>query len=214
MPQALRDLVRAQTYKPEDSHESAVSVVNDIVTALHGLSERIRSTGANGFWNVVYEGNAIVGRLPKKETDVHQTLHLLLEDSMFMKNMKIIPEPRVGRGNLDFLVTAPLRAGGLAHICVECKQMHSDDIGNGPRHQLPEYMERVGTDHGIYLVLSYGEGYRFSRAALENHFPGYYNRSMPDDAMLVGAAAKMPGIRLFILDMSPGKVPSARRGHG
>lgn len=116
----------------------------------------------NPFWDITYDGPKITSRRPKRETDIHPTIHGLLYEIGIAKNFLIAPEYSIAGGRLDFLVSGMLNAGGIVDVCIEFKQAHSHDLLDGLLKQLPEYMKAKGCDSGIYCVM-YFRGEYFSK---------------------------------------------------
>jgi hypothetical protein len=201
-PNSLLKWARKQAVLPTETYNS-VSHFNEIVaSSLEAIADPVSSMGSiNSFWDITYQGRAIVGRQPKREVDIHPTVHNLLFYIAIAKNLEVTPEYPIAGGRLDFLISAPLADGNTANACIEFKHAHSHDVLDGLLHQLPTYMRAKGCDFGVYCVL-YFKGPHFDE---------------PRDHDLVGLrillekkkrAAGLGNIRTLMFDFSRREAPS------
>lgn len=80
-PHSLQDWARRQSLIPTVNYESPIVVYETAFDQLQQLQRKIIDTNAiNGFWDLQYSGNTIVSRKPKRETDIHPQIRLLLYD--------------------------------------------------------------------------------------------------------------------------------------
>jgi len=100
------------------------------------------------FWN---------NELPKVESAAQVGIHAFLEQVFRFKGIKIMKEPEISNGKVDFLLQFPCE-NKIIMTCVEVKNAHSPDILYGKETQLPIYMKGSRTKTGIYLVLWYKSG--------------------------------------------------------
>lgn len=153
-PYSLLDWARRQSIIPAVSYDTVEQVYEEVALSLESIDDVIRALGSiNAFWDVSYAGKRIVSKLPKAETDIHPTINLLLFYIAQAKNLHIVPEYPIGGGRLDFLVSAPLSNGKMAHASIEFKHGHSSDLLKGLLFQLPAYMKAKACEFGIYCVL-------------------------------------------------------------
>lgn len=210
-PQSLRQWARREALIPVVTYDSNTHLFEAVMDQFYKLQQSLRDTnGINGFWDVQYEGQKIAKKSPKRETDVHPTIRLLLYDLEIIKNFQIIPEYPIGGGRLDFLIMAPLRDGTIGKVCVEFKNAHSDDLANGIMVQLPEYMDRTGTDYGVYAVLDFGAAHSFKsrRFQIEKFSDEFDSLEM---ALNIGASeSNKKFLRPVILPVGPSTPPSKR----
>ena len=96
------------------------------------------------------ENGMIVSRSPKREVEIHQTIHCYLSDQALLRSFQVIPEFKTGVGNVDFMILGQLSNGDSVKVCVECKNAHSPDLIHGLTKQLPSYMENTLSGSGIY----------------------------------------------------------------
>lgn len=128
-------------------------------SSLQRLDERLGAMLSREiFWDVERVGNKVIGRRPKRETDVQSAIHAMLFDHMQLSNVDILPEARSPAGEVDFLLSSALADGTIGKICVEFKNAHSQDLGSGLRTQLRSYMEKLDVRNGAYCVLDYRNG--------------------------------------------------------
>ncbi len=75
-PHAIREWARRQALTPNVKYESEQILYEEVLNQLQHLRDRIVDANAiNGFWNITYDGNKIVSRKPKHETEIHPDLH-------------------------------------------------------------------------------------------------------------------------------------------
>jgi hypothetical protein len=176
---------------------------------LQQLQRKIIDTNAiNGFWDLQYSGNTIVSRKPKRETDIHPQIRLLLYDFELLKNMQVVPEYPIGSGRLDFLISGHAANVGNVNVCLEFKLAHATDLAHGIQKQPPEYMARRATDFGIFYVLSFGEDYPANTSQFE--LPPIQTANHNLDSILPIAASHtgLPYLTGLILDLSMRPTPS------
>ena len=171
--------------------------------AIQSIEDKVATLGLqNPFWNITYKGARITSRQPKRETDIHPTIHGLLFDVALAKNLEIVPEYPVAGGRLDFLMSGVLKTGKIVSVCVEFKLAHSgSDLLHGLLKQLPAYMQAKGSDYGIYCVMFF-KGQYFDQ-------PVEYDKSslqflLHKERIVAGHT----NIRELILDFSYTKPPS------
>ena len=127
---------------------------NSLYELLTNLHDDIEHLGTfNPFWDQSYDGRKKEKPSPKRETDIHPTLHLLFSEWSLMHSVEVIPENITGAGVLDFCFVGFVSGIGQVSICVEVKKAHADDIIHGFDVQLPMYMQRKKAQYGAYVVL-------------------------------------------------------------
>ncbi|TVP57715.1 MAG: hypothetical protein EA343_22335 [Nodularia sp. (in: Bacteria)] len=153
-PPSLVEWARKQNLLPVKEYKSEEEFRQRIYSSLISLKDKIIETGAiNSFWNILYNGSTIKGHLPKKETDIHPTIHFHLYEQMFMGSISVIPERQTGVGNLDFSFAGAVQGRGICEVFVEFKLAHSNNVYHGLEKQLPAYMKNKGIKYGAYCVL-------------------------------------------------------------
>lgn len=153
-PNSLLEWARKQSIAPITIYESEALFYQAVIAALQTINDKVETIGMhNPFWDITYEAGKVVSRQPKREVDIHPTIHGLLYDISIAKNFQIIREYPVAGGLLDFLIVGPIKTGKIASICIEFKHAHSKDLDQGFTDQLPKYMKSKGSDLGVYCVL-------------------------------------------------------------
>lgn len=203
-PNSLLHWAREQSIAPMMHYESAESFYESVVSSIQSIMDKVLSLGMhNPFWDITYDRQSIVLRRPKRETDIHPTIHGLLFDIAIAKNFLITPEYPIAGGQLDFLVSGPLNTGELASTCIEFKLAHSDDCLDGLLKQLPAYMKAKGSDFGVYCVM-YFKGPHFSE-------PEEFDlHALQLFLVREGRMAGLGNIRIMLLDLSHQTPPSKR----
>lgn len=152
--QRLRKANLVETFQ----YETEELFVYKVYSILNSLDTRIREMhSVNIFWDIMYDGNKVNSKLPKREVDIQPIISAILSDQMFMSSIEVVPEYTTGVGNLDFMLMASIKKRGVSKICLEVKKAHSKDLIHGLTKQLPLYMENSNVKTGIYLVLWYGK---------------------------------------------------------
>lgn len=202
-PPSLVEWARKQNLLEIKEYPSEEKFRERVYSSLVILKDKVAEAKAiNGFWNITYDGSKISSRLPKKEPDIHPTIHALLSDQMMMGGIKIFPERQTGVGNLDFSFVGTVEGRGICEVFAEFKLAHSKDIHHGLEQQLPNYMNNKGIRYGAYCVLWFkcewfDEPKNLSLVDLEND--------------LISRLPKInrTGIRTFIYDL--GKIDVASK---
>jgi hypothetical protein len=166
-----------------------------VVDAIHLSEADIRRHGGERFaW-----GKGGHASKPLDEPEISRLVAGFLSSHGGSKNFDVICESIAGAGNLDFYVSAPILNSGIGKIAIEAKKADSAQLIHGLEKQLPEYMARIGTYHGIYLTYWLkSEGYPYpsqaSYAQLE------IERLHP--------ISRAPTVRTVGMNLSYGAIPS------
>lgn len=108
----------------------------------------IRRYGSERFlWQV--DGDLIS---PLYEPEMTRFLSGFLGVYGAINGFEVSCESRAGGGDLDFCVYGHIEDVGLVTIAIEAKKADSRDVEHGFTRQLPEYMRRLNTRYGIFLV--------------------------------------------------------------
>lgn len=206
-PQKLIKWARQQTLIPQNSFESEEMFRSAIHEALNEINNKIHRTNSyKSFWNIEYEGQKIIKRTPKTETEVQPLIHALLSDHLFLKGIEVFPETHTGAGNIDFLFSASLVTGGISKIAGEFKLAHSKDLIHGMTDQLPEYMRAHQCTYGIYCILNY-KGDWFQKPKTPENRDLYFHLSMETKNYSV---PELEFIRPFVFDLAKPKTASKK----
>jgi hypothetical protein len=212
VPFSLLEWLRARGLEPQRTYPTAGDVFIEVVNQLEGASEKLkRSAANNGFWDVRYDGKKILERTPKKETDVHPTLNLLLYDLDLVRGLQVVPEYDAGSGRLDFLISGWSEADSrMVHVCVEFKLAHSRDLAAGLLKQLPAYMQQRQTDFGIFGVVDFGSEFPYDVKQFGVIEEFEFDAETPLDLALEIArnSTGLPNVRKVIFDVSHQVSPS------
>jgi hypothetical protein len=153
-PYSLINWARAESIAPITTYRSIEDFNEVVVSSLQSIQDKVSTIGlSNPFWDITYEGAKIISKKPKREIDIHPTIHALLFDIALAKNLQITPEYPIAGGQLDFLVSGTLKNGSTVNACIEFKHAHSKDLLHGLLNQLPAYMQAKGCDLGLYCVM-------------------------------------------------------------
>jgi len=136
---------------------------------------------------------------PIDESEISRYVASFLTSHGAARNFDVTCEPVAGGGNVDFYVVAPVLTTGLAKIAIEAKKADSAKLAHGLQVQLPEYMNRIGTTHGIYLTYW----------LKSSNYP--YPPQRDFDELVIEVLYKIPkspNVRLAALDLSFGPPPS------
>ena len=201
-PNSLLQWARAQSILPTRNYDSLDAFNAVVASSLEAITDPVSNLGAiNSFWDITYQGLTIINRQPKREVDIHPTIHNLLFYIAIAKNLEVVREYPIAGGQLDFLISAPLANGSTAHACVEFKYAHSNDIVHGLLKQLPAYMKAKGCDFGVYCI-PYFKG---------PHFQEPHDYDSIGLRMLLERekrAAGLRNIRTLVFDFSRPRSPS------
>ena len=187
---------------PVNEYKTEEEFRQRIYTSLISLKDRVTEIGAiNGLWNISYKSSKIDTRLPKRETDIHPTIHSLLHDQMLMGSVRVIPERQTGVGDLDFSFVGAVQGRGTCEVFAEFKLAHSKDVYRGLEQQLPDYMRNQGIKYSAYCVLWFkcawfDEPKSLSLVDMEKEL----NARLP--------STNLSGIRVFVVDCSKGTTAS------
>lgn len=155
-PLELIRWVDKQNLIEKHEYKSEVEFRNKIIAIIKGLQEKINiSSNINEFWNIIKEGNSIVKRIPKDETDIQAAIIRMISDQLTLANIFVSPEYDTGIGKVDMIFSAQVIEQGICSIVIEIKNAHSKDLKDGLNIQLPLYMKAKKSKYGIYLVLWY-----------------------------------------------------------
>lgn len=202
-PNNLLSWARQQTILPNIEYKTLELFNETVVSSLESIDDVISTLSSrNPFWDITYDGSRIHNRSPKREPDIHPTVHSLLYYIAIAKGFEITPEYQIAGGRLDFLVTGCLSNGSQANVCIEFKLAHSADLIDGLLKQLPAYMKVKGCNFGIFSVM-YFKGKHFDE-------PKEYDdsHSLRIDLEILRRKTGLSNIRTIILDAGYKTPPS------
>jgi hypothetical protein len=196
-PTELVRLLRTENLLVNSAYRTAADLFVTVLDCLHLCEADIRRHGGERFiW-----GKAGNGAKPLDEPEISRYVASFLSSHGAARNFDVTCEPIAGSGSVDFYIVAPIVGTGLAKIVIEAKKAESANLAQGLQTQLPEYMARIGTNHGIYLTYwlkspDYPFPLRSSYAQLE--------------IKVLHPVPRGPNVRTVGLDLSLGPTPSKR----
>jgi hypothetical protein len=140
---------------PKSNFESENKFVEQVHKLIQTSQIKINQTGSHiAFWNTIKQGAKIIDRKPKDETELHSILFSHFFDFCLKNGITVRQEVQRPIGNIDFLFEAIVNDKILSVPC-EVKKNHSPDLEHGLKMQLPTYMKHIGSNFGVYLILSF-----------------------------------------------------------
>ena len=147
-PAEIVNILRKENLLNNSIYNSMNNLFSTVIDSLYCCQEDIRRYGIErSFWK---EGEKEEWK-PIDEPDISRTVASYLSIYGALKNFDVSCESIAGLGNMDFYISATVRSA-IRKIVIEAKKANSEDLEKGLSSQLPNYMKRVGTDYGIYLV--------------------------------------------------------------
>jgi hypothetical protein len=147
-PAELVRLLRTENLLVNSAYRNADDLFVTVLDCLHLCEVDIRRHGAEKLaW-----GKGGNPDKPRDEPDISIYVASFLTAHGAIRNFDVTCEPIAGGGNVDFYVVAPTLGAGLAKVAIEAKKAESARLAHGLQVQLPEYMARVATTHGIYVT--------------------------------------------------------------
>ena len=194
-PAELVKLLRTENLLSNSSYKNIDDVFSTVFDCLRLCEHDIRRHGGERFvW-----GKGGDQMRPIDESEISRYVASFLTSHGAARNFDVTCEPVAGGGNVDFYVVAPVLTTGLAKIAIEAKKADSAKLAHGLQVQLPEYMNRIGTTHGIYLTYW----------LKSSNYP--YPPQRDFDELVIEVLYKIPkspNVRLAALDLSFGPPPS------
>lgn len=147
-PREIINILRKENLLNNAKYKNMDDFFITVVDSLHCCQEDIRRHGAERLlWKKTNEKEW----KPVAEPDISRDVASFLSVYGALKNFDVTCESIAGTGSMDFHVVAPV-GDSLRKIAIEAKKAESTDLVKGFTNQLPIYMQRIGTDYGIYLV--------------------------------------------------------------
>jgi len=103
--------------------------------------------GYNNFWR------DLQCTKPKNEVEFQPYISSLIDNYCKVRGINLSREVREANGSVDILFTYTRRDNVILKVCLEVKKADHNDIETAIDTQLPAYMQSVGTNSGIYLVI-------------------------------------------------------------
>lgn len=148
MPSELIRTLRTENLLVNSAYTSSEDLFITVIDCIHLCEIDIRRHGGEKFvWKKLDSGYR-----PLDEPDISKFVALFLTTHGAARNFDVVCEPVAGTGNVDLYIIAPVHNSGLAKIAIEAKKAESSRLIHGFKTQLPEYLKRINTQFGIYLV--------------------------------------------------------------
>lgn len=104
-PFSLINAAREASLVPIQQYESKEEVHLHVASALDTIPDKVATTAAySAFWDFVHEGPRLKSRTPKRETEIHLTIQLMLYDIALVQNLAVSREYPTAGGQFRFSV--------------------------------------------------------------------------------------------------------------
>lgn len=147
-PIEMVNILRKESLLNNAKYENMDAFFSTVIDSLHCCEEDIRRHGAEKLYWKMSSKNVWN---PINEPDISRSVASFLSIYGALKNFDVTCESIAGTGNLDFHVVAPV-SDGIGKIAIEAKKAESNDLVKGLDTQLTTYMQRIGTNYGVYLI--------------------------------------------------------------
>ncbi|MGE4419699.1 MAG: hypothetical protein AB7D38_07670 [Sulfurimonas sp.] len=146
-------------YKDTDINDeiSLSNLVNQTIEdfLIHNIEHR---RWIEPFWDGerkvnIGENETLIPRLPKNETRIQPTLHVILDMALRPLGVHVLRESDEGVGSLDFRFSYTNKEGLPLSVGVEFKVAHRKKIKHGLTRQLPAYLKAIRSRHGTFVVM-------------------------------------------------------------
>lgn len=129
------------------------TVIDDVL--IHHIHNR---RWIEPFWDserkTTVDGKEIyLPRIPKVETKIQPTLHVIFDMALTPLGIQVIRESDEGIGKIDFRFLFTTQHGKPLSVGVEFKLAHHGEIGKGIKNQLPAYLKAIRSTCGIFVVM-------------------------------------------------------------
>jgi len=146
-------------YKKKDieTEEDLLSLIKQ--TLFEVLKHHIENRRwVSAFWDgkrtIKYNGEKIeVPKVPKNETEIQPTLHVVLDIALSPFGIHVIRESNEGIGSIDFRFLYTSEKGSGISIGAEFKLAHHKKIKKGILIQLPAYLKSIKSKSGVFIIL-------------------------------------------------------------
>jgi len=147
-PKEIVNILRKENLLSSAKYENMDVFLGTIIDSLYCCQEDVRRYGAERLlWKKVSANDLV----PIDEPDISICLASYLSIYGALKNFDVTCESVTGLGNMDFHIVAPVK-DSIGKIAIEAKKAESKDLVKGFKNQLPIYMNRIGTNYGIYII--------------------------------------------------------------
>lgn len=194
-PLELHRMLRAHNLLIGTAYKSADNLFATVLDCLHLTEEDIRRFGGERFvWGKTGDPSR-----PFDEPEISRYVASFLAAYGAARNFDVSCEAMAGDGNVDFWVVGPVAGAGLAKVAIEAKKAEHAKLAQGFSVQLPAYMSRLKTGHGIFLV------YWLKSADYPHPKQSSYSEL---ERQVLHPLPRMPGVRSVSVDLSRAPTPS------
>jgi len=195
-PAELVKTLRTHNLLCNSAYQSADDLFVTVLDCLHLCELDIRHLGGERFcWEKKDNHDYPLG-----EPEISRFVATFLTSHGAARNFDVACDPIAGSGKPDFWVVGPVASAGLAKIVIEAKKAENKELVHGFQTQLPEYMRRLGTTHGIFLTY-------WLKSTRYPH-PKKFERYTDLETSLLHPLERGSGIRTVGIDLSWGPTPS------
>jgi hypothetical protein len=111
----------------------------------------VKPSSHGDWWKTVWAEGSDYGKV-RLETHVARDIFNVVSWLFTVRSLILDKEVAASGGSIDFLATSA--SGSKMHRCgIELKYAHHDNVLNGISHQLPDYMDDLEAEVGIFLLL-------------------------------------------------------------
>lgn len=194
-PLELHRMLRANSLLVGTAYKSADDLFATVLDCLHLAEEDIRRFGGERFvWGKKGDPNR-----PLDEPEISRYVASFLASYGAMRNFDVSCESTAGGGNVDFWIIAPVANSGLAKVAIEAKKADHANLAHGFSVQLPAYMSRLKSSHGVFLV--------YWLKSPDYPYPNH--ASYPElEIEVLHSLSRPPGLRSVSIDLSRAPSPS------
>ncbi|MPQ32462.1 hypothetical protein E4V42_13585 [Clostridium estertheticum] len=196
-PREIINILRKNNLLNNQIYSNISDLFLTVTDCIDFCEQDIRRYGAEKmFWD---KGSGMDTLIPKREPDITIGIATFLNTYAALYNFDVNCETQVGNGSIDFTISATVKDIGIGRIAIEAKKADSNDLKKGLEKQLPEYMNRLRTDYGIYLVY-WMKSYDYSFPQEETYAQLQINK--------LNAIQYVGNIRTLSINLSRQKSPS------
>lgn len=196
-PMELVRLLRTENLLENSAYRSSDDLFATVLDCLHLCERDIRRHGGERF---IWGKNGDSSK-PLDEPEISRFVASFLSALGAARNFDVTCESIAGGGHVDFHIVAPVAGAGMAKVAIEAKKAESTKLSHGLQVQLPEYMARIGTPHGIYLT--------YWLKSSDYPHPSQ-NDYVQLEIEVLHPIQRLPTVRTVGMDLSLGPTPSKR----
>ncbi|MBU1012452.1 MAG: hypothetical protein KKG99_05560 [Bacteroidetes bacterium] len=197
LPSEIVNILRTENLLNNSRYENMDIFFGTVIDSIHCCNLDIRRHGTE---RLLWKKSSSNQVKPVDEPDISRFVASFLSVYGVMKNFDVTCESIAGLGSMDFYIVAPV-GDKIGRIAIEAKKAESDDLINGFTKQLPNYMQRIGTSYGIYLI--------YWLKSPDYPYPKKYNKYVYLEIEELHPISRPETIRTLGLDLSKEANPSS-----